>query len=126
MRNLWLDLAACARWSTQASPKNSEARDASVSDALQRRLRILQLFRHEAAHMVAALQAYMQGQLLGTCWDKLQSTVMVSCTQREAHPLRGRTHAMQQFFDLQAMWVAVVELSGASTILMPPADRFTC
>ena len=83
MRNVWLDLAACARWS-QASPKSSEAKAASMGDAAQQRLRILQLFRHEAAHLVAALQAYMQGQLLGTCWHHLQSAVMVSCTKRQA------------------------------------------
>ena len=92
MRDLWLDLAACARWSAQASPKSSNAKGASTCDAVQHRLRILQLFRHEAAHLVAALQAYMQGQLLGTCWDQLQSTIVVSCTKQRAQLLRGQTH----------------------------------
>lgn len=50
-----------------------------VADAVQNRLRILQLFRHEAAHLVAALQAYMQGQVLGACWHHLQTVVLVSC-----------------------------------------------
>ena len=80
MRNIWLDLAACARCSNPASRKSSEAKSSSMGDAVQQRLRILQLFRHEAAHLVAALQAYMQGQLLGTCWHQLQNAVMVSCT----------------------------------------------
>lgn len=85
MRNLWLDLAACARWwSSQASSRGSEAQGASMGAVVQQRLRILQLFRHQAAHLVAALQAYMQGQLLGTCWHQLQSLVTVSCSTGRA------------------------------------------
>lgn len=89
MRNLWLDLAACARWSNQAPLNSCDAK----GDAVPQKLRTLQLFRHEAAHLVAALQAYMQGQLLGTCWHEMQSAVMVSCTNRQT-TLRGWTHAM--------------------------------
>lgn len=79
MRNMWLDLVSCARWSHQAPAQGSEA-----ADAERHRLRILQLFRHEAAHLVAALQAYMQGQMLGACWHRLQSIIMVSCPGDEA------------------------------------------
>ena len=84
MRNLWLDLVSCARWCGQASGKGSAAKGASVDGAVQQRLRILQLFRHEAAHLVAALQAYMQGQLLGACWHQLQRAITVSCTRGRA------------------------------------------
>ena len=44
----------------------------------QQRLRALQLFRHEAAHLISALQAYTQGQLLGNCWQQLQQNIRVS------------------------------------------------
>ena len=44
----------------------------------QQRLRALQLFRHEAAHLISALQAYTQGQLLGKCWQQLQQRIQVS------------------------------------------------
>ena len=61
-----------------------------AADAVRNRLRILQLFTHEAAHLVAALQAYMQGQVLGACWHKLQTVVLVSCTDNKAHCMRVR------------------------------------
>lgn len=57
-----------------------------MKDVFGQRLRILQLFRHEAAHLVTALQAYVHGQLLGDCWDQLQSNIKVrllpSCEQQ--------------------------------------------
>ena len=59
----------------------ASTRAALGSNALataQQRLRALQMFRHGAAHLVAALQAYMQGQLLDKCWQQLQETVQVS------------------------------------------------
>ncbi len=45
---------------------------------MQQRLRTVQLFRHEAAHLAGVLQAYMQGQLLGKCWQQLQRSVQVN------------------------------------------------
>lgn len=79
MRNMWLDLASGARWSNQAPAQGCEAGVVGAADTVRNRLRILQLFRHEAAHLVAALQAYMQGQVLGACWHHLQTVVLVSC-----------------------------------------------
>ena len=45
---------------------------------VQQRLRALQLFRHEAAHFLGAVQAYMHSQLLGACWQRFQQRVQVS------------------------------------------------
>ena len=44
---------------------------------VQQRLRALQLFRHEAAHFLGAVQAYMHSQLLGACWQRFQQRVEV-------------------------------------------------
>ncbi|KAL3160660.1 hypothetical protein ABBQ32_010579 [Trebouxia sp. C0010 RCD-2024] len=92
MRNMWLDLASCARWSNQAPAQGCEAGGVGVADAVQNRLRILQLFRHEAAHLVAALQAYMQGQVLGACWHHLQTVVLNDVTD-----LAELQHAHMQY-----------------------------
>ncbi|KAL0023111.1 hypothetical protein WJX77_002676 [Trebouxia sp. C0004] len=81
MCKLWVDLGSMQ----QADPAVRSRHQIGVegvktqSDVpvakMQQRLRTVQLFRHEAAHLAGALQAYMQGQLLGKCWQQLQSRV---------------------------------------------------
>ena len=80
-RQLWQDLAsmkASSQRSSQQPVQSSQAEGIEVTNMLRERLRILQLFRHEAAHLTAALQAYMQGQLLGECWTQLEAHIKVS------------------------------------------------
>ena len=79
MRNLWSELGSLSTLPDQATSWRSEAGGSSGwSSPIQQRLRLLQLFRHEAAHFAGVLQAYMQGQLLGTCWQQLQNSIKVS------------------------------------------------
>ena len=76
MRNLWLDLGSLdGKWE---HPDQAPSRRAQLPSLVVQRLRTLQLFRHEAAHLTGVLQAYMQGQLLGKCWQQLCNSVRVS------------------------------------------------
>ena len=84
MRNLWLEFAsfqASAQRSRHKHVKSSEATGTSMEDVFDQRLRILQLFRHEAAHLTTALQAYVHGQLLGDCWGQLQIHIKASFSE---------------------------------------------
>lgn len=108
MCKLWVDLGAmqqadqtvCSRHQIGVERVKTTP-DVPVA-ILQQRLRTVQLFRHEAAHLAGVLQAYMQGQLLGKCWQQLQSSVrvntcsaqMVICTA-PAHTQDEQTHRMQ-------------------------------
>lgn len=56
----------------QTSP-DSQGRQQEV----RQRVKVLQLFRHEAAQFAAALQSYMQAQLFGQCWQQLQNDIQV-------------------------------------------------
>lgn len=56
----------------------------SREQEVRQRVKVLQLFRHEAAHFAAALQSYMQAQLLGQCWQQLQEDIQVSLCMDQA------------------------------------------
>ncbi len=62
---------------TQADPSSVRSK-ADLPGPVLQRLRTLQLFRHEAAHLSGVVQAYVQGQLLGKCWQQLQDTIKVA------------------------------------------------
>ena len=85
MRELWSDLGSVQQ-TLHASLGSQQQTDTSGPDlsspAVQQWLRKVQLFRHEAAHLTGVLQAYMQGQLLGRCWQQLQNSIQVglACT----------------------------------------------
>lgn len=84
MRKLWVDLGSMqqadqtGRSRHQLGTQGVKAPPDVPVAVLQQRLRTVQLFRHEAAHLAGVLQAYMQGQLLGKCWQQLQSSVQVN------------------------------------------------
>ena len=65
---------------------------------VKRRINALQLFRHEAAQFAAALQSYMQAQLLGTCWQQLQDDIQVSNPwfYLSVHMLQQNMHSQQK------------------------------
>jgi len=92
MRELWVDLGAMQqadqtrRSRHQIDVEGIETPPDVPGAVMQQRLRTVQLFRHEAGHLAGVLQAYMQGQLLGKCWQQLQSSVQVnSCSAQMVH-----------------------------------------
>jgi len=84
MRELWIDLGAVQQADQTVRSRHQLGTEGVKTPpdvpvaVLQQRLRTVQLFRHEAAHLAGVLQAYMQGQLLGKCWQQLQSSVQVN------------------------------------------------
>lgn len=68
-------------------PGHASQEHQSRQQEVKRRINALQLFRHEAAQFVAALQSYMQAQLLGTCWQQLQEDIQVgnACSHVSVH-----------------------------------------
>ncbi len=87
MQELWIDLGAMqqadqtVRSRHQISVEGLKTPPDVPVAVMQQRRRTVQLFRHEAAHLAGVLQAYMQGQLLGKCWQQLHSSVQVNiCT----------------------------------------------
>ena len=84
MRELWVDLGSMQQADQTVRSRHQIGVEGvkTLPDVpvaiMQQRLRTVQLFRHEAAHLAGVLQAYMQGQLLGKCWQQLQSSVQVN------------------------------------------------
>ncbi len=92
MRKLWIDLGAMQQADQTVRSRHQVGAEEVKTPpdvpvvVMQQRLRTVQLFRHEAAHLAGVLQAYMQGQLLGKCWQQLQSSVQVnSCRAQMIH-----------------------------------------
>lgn len=68
-------------------PGQASQEHQSRQQECKQRINALQLFRHEAAQFAAALQSYMQAQLLGTCWQQLQEDIQVgnACSHVSVH-----------------------------------------
>ncbi len=111
MRKLWVDLGAMQQADQTVRSRHQigvegvkTPPDVPVA-VMHQRLRTVQLFRHEAAHLAGVLQAYMQGQLLGKCWQQLQSSVQVNTCSAQtvncdapmhpAHTQHEQMHRMQ-------------------------------
>lgn len=70
-------VAAASGYSTGQAQGQDQHAGHSRRQEIRQRINTLQLFRHEAAQFAGALLTYMQSQLLGTCWQQVQSDLQV-------------------------------------------------
>ena len=91
-------VAARERLAARHFGDRPEARVAAVRAArgLRERLRVAQLYRLEAAHVVKALREHTGAQLLGTCWTRLMDDLSEACTLTDVTRAHGEYLAEAQ------------------------------